>query len=209
MSTTLPAQRPRQHLPRDLRASPGSTRPIAPPCRRCDPSPAWTRSSGRRSPCWAASGASGCSFQGNAVRVGPAQFPKLWHLHNEVVTTFDWPTVPGAVRLADAVLQRRRLRHRPAVHRGPLRRDRAAGRRRAAGAALPRAGPRDERPRALSHHRRHPRPHQPRRPARRSRAWRCCRSGSRFSSGRGSPSSPPTAPGCSARRTSWPRSGST
>jgi hypothetical protein len=33
-------------------------------------------------------------FQGNAVRVGPAQFPKLWHLHTEAVTTFDWPTVP-------------------------------------------------------------------------------------------------------------------
>jgi len=33
-------------------------------------------------------------FQGNAVRVGPAQFPKLWHLHNEVLTTFDWPAVP-------------------------------------------------------------------------------------------------------------------
>ena len=33
-------------------------------------------------------------FQGNAVKVGPAQFPKLWHLHNEVVTTFDWPSVP-------------------------------------------------------------------------------------------------------------------
>jgi len=33
-------------------------------------------------------------FQGNAVRVGAAQFPKLWHLHNEVVTTFDWPSVP-------------------------------------------------------------------------------------------------------------------
>jgi Zn-dependent protease with chaperone function len=33
-------------------------------------------------------------FQGNAIRVGPAQFPKLWHLHNEAVTTFDWPTVP-------------------------------------------------------------------------------------------------------------------
>jgi Zn-dependent protease with chaperone function len=33
-------------------------------------------------------------FQGNAVRVGPAQFPKLWHLHTEVTTTFDWPTVP-------------------------------------------------------------------------------------------------------------------
>lgn len=33
-------------------------------------------------------------FQGNAIRVGPAQFPTLWHLHNEVVTTFDWPSVP-------------------------------------------------------------------------------------------------------------------
>ena len=33
-------------------------------------------------------------FQGNAVRVGPQQFPKLWHLHNEAVTTFDWPTTP-------------------------------------------------------------------------------------------------------------------
>src|SRR5215216_6264549 len=33
-------------------------------------------------------------FQGNAVRVGPAQFPQLSHLHNEVCTTFDWPTVP-------------------------------------------------------------------------------------------------------------------
>ena len=33
-------------------------------------------------------------FQGNAVRVGPSQFPKLWHLHNEACTTFDWPGVP-------------------------------------------------------------------------------------------------------------------
>lgn len=33
-------------------------------------------------------------FQGNAVRVGPTQFPKLWHLHNEACTTFDWPEVP-------------------------------------------------------------------------------------------------------------------
>ncbi|MFL5471018.1 MAG: M48 family metallopeptidase, partial [Gemmatimonadales bacterium] len=33
-------------------------------------------------------------FQGNAVRVGPHQFPKLWHLHTEVTTTFDWSTVP-------------------------------------------------------------------------------------------------------------------
>jgi Zn-dependent protease with chaperone function len=33
-------------------------------------------------------------FQGNAVRVGPTQFPKLWHLHTEVTTTFDWDPVP-------------------------------------------------------------------------------------------------------------------
>ena len=33
-------------------------------------------------------------FQGNAVRIGPAQFPKLWTLHTEVTTTFDWPNVP-------------------------------------------------------------------------------------------------------------------
>jgi Zn-dependent protease with chaperone function len=33
-------------------------------------------------------------FQGNAVRIGPAQFPKLWHLHTEVCTTLDWPDAP-------------------------------------------------------------------------------------------------------------------
>ncbi|MGH7528657.1 MAG: M48 family metallopeptidase, partial [Gemmatimonadales bacterium] len=33
-------------------------------------------------------------FLGNAVRVGPAQFPRLWHLHTEVCATFDWPGVP-------------------------------------------------------------------------------------------------------------------
>jgi Zn-dependent protease with chaperone function len=33
-------------------------------------------------------------FQGNAVRVGPSQFPRLWTLHTEVCTTFDWPTTP-------------------------------------------------------------------------------------------------------------------
>ena len=33
-------------------------------------------------------------LQGNAVRIGPAQFPKLWTLHTEVTTTFDWPNVP-------------------------------------------------------------------------------------------------------------------
>ena len=33
-------------------------------------------------------------FQGNAVRAGVTQFPRLWQLHMEVTTTFDWPTVP-------------------------------------------------------------------------------------------------------------------
>jgi Zn-dependent protease with chaperone function len=33
-------------------------------------------------------------FQGNAVRVGPTQFPRLWQLHVEVTTTFDWAPVP-------------------------------------------------------------------------------------------------------------------
>jgi Zn-dependent protease with chaperone function len=33
-------------------------------------------------------------FQGNAIRIGPTQFPRLWHLHTEVTTTFDWAEVP-------------------------------------------------------------------------------------------------------------------
>lgn len=33
-------------------------------------------------------------FQGNAVRVGPEQFPHLWTLHVETCTTFDWPKIP-------------------------------------------------------------------------------------------------------------------
>lgn len=33
-------------------------------------------------------------FQGNAIRAGATQFPRLWGLHNEVAATFDWPTVP-------------------------------------------------------------------------------------------------------------------
>jgi len=33
-------------------------------------------------------------FQGNAIRVGPSQFPRLWQLHTEVTTTFDWADVP-------------------------------------------------------------------------------------------------------------------
>jgi Zn-dependent protease with chaperone function len=33
-------------------------------------------------------------FQGNAIRVGPTQFPRLYHLHTEVCATFDWSPVP-------------------------------------------------------------------------------------------------------------------
>ena len=33
-------------------------------------------------------------FQGNAIRAGATQFPRLWQLHTEVATTFDWPTIP-------------------------------------------------------------------------------------------------------------------
>ncbi|MGH7631494.1 MAG: M48 family metallopeptidase [Gemmatimonadales bacterium] len=33
-------------------------------------------------------------FQGNAVRAGATQFPKLWTLQTEVGHTFDWPQVP-------------------------------------------------------------------------------------------------------------------
>jgi Zn-dependent protease with chaperone function len=33
-------------------------------------------------------------FQGNAVRVGPSQFPRVWNMHVEVCTTFDWAEVP-------------------------------------------------------------------------------------------------------------------
>ena len=33
-------------------------------------------------------------FQGNAIRAGTNQFPKLHALHVEVTATFDWPTVP-------------------------------------------------------------------------------------------------------------------
>lgn len=33
-------------------------------------------------------------FHGNAVRVGPEQFPRAWAMHVEVCTTFDWPRIP-------------------------------------------------------------------------------------------------------------------
>ncbi len=93
MSTSLPAQRPRQALPQisavawehpadraalqALRAVPGVDEVI-------------------RKVLALLGGERGVRllFQGNAVRVGPTQFPKLWHLHTEVCTTFDWPDVP-------------------------------------------------------------------------------------------------------------------
>lgn len=33
-------------------------------------------------------------FQGNAVRCGPTQYARIYGLHVEVCTTFDWPTIP-------------------------------------------------------------------------------------------------------------------
>ena len=93
MSTTLPAPRPRQAFPQisavswehpadraalqALRAVPGVDEVI-------------------RKVLGMLGGERGIRllFQGNAVRVGPAQFPRLWLLHNEITTTFDWPTVP-------------------------------------------------------------------------------------------------------------------
>ena len=93
MSTTLPAPRPRQALPQiaavswehpadraalqALRAVPGVDEVI-------------------RRVLGMLGGERGIRllFQGNAVRVGPAQFPRLWLLHNEVTTTLDWPAVP-------------------------------------------------------------------------------------------------------------------
>ena len=93
MSTTLPAQRPRRTFPeisavswehpadraalQALRSIPGVDEVI-------------------RKTLGLLGGERGVRllFQGNAIRAGAAQFPTLWHLHNEVVTTFDWPTVP-------------------------------------------------------------------------------------------------------------------
>jgi Zn-dependent protease with chaperone function len=93
MSTSLPAQRPRQSFPQisavswehpadraalqALRAIPGVDEVI-------------------RRTLALLGGERGVRllFQGNAIRIGPAQFPKLWHLHAEVTTTFDWPEVP-------------------------------------------------------------------------------------------------------------------
>ena len=38
--------------------------------------------------------ASGCCFRATRSGSGATQFPRLWQLHTEVATTFDWPTVP-------------------------------------------------------------------------------------------------------------------
>ena len=67
-------------------------------------------------------------FQGNAVRVGPTQFPRLWQLHTEVDHHLRLARRSRALRLPDTVLQCRRLRNRFPVHRRSLGRDRAAGR---------------------------------------------------------------------------------
>jgi Zn-dependent protease with chaperone function len=93
MSTTLPAPRPRKDLPQiaaaswehpadraalqALRAVPGVDEVI-------------------RRVLGMLGGERGVRllFQGNAVRVGPAQFPRLWQLHTEAAVTFDWPVVP-------------------------------------------------------------------------------------------------------------------
>ena len=76
-------------------------------------------------------------FQGNAVRVGPAAVSQALAPAQRGGHDVRLAHRAGAVRLPDPVLQRRRLRHRPAVHRRPLGRARAARRRRAAGADGP------------------------------------------------------------------------
>ena len=121
---------PPPHAPRDRPRVAGSIPPTAPRCRPCAPFPASTRSSGRCSAFLGGERGIRLLFQANAVRVGPTQFPRLWHLHVEDCTTFDWANGPRAVRHADADLQRRRLRHRRPVHRPPFGRARAARRRR-------------------------------------------------------------------------------
>ena len=208
MSTSLPAQRPRQTFPQISGVSLGAPRrprraagPAVGPWRgRGHPEDA--RTAGRRA--GHAAPVPGQRRPGGTGAVSQALAPAQRGGHD-----FRLAHRARAVRLADAILQCRRLRHRPAVHRGPLGCARAARRRRTAGAAGPRAGPRDQRARALPHHRRHPRPHQPRRAPDARRAWPCFRSASPFSSGRGNRSCRPTVPGCWARRTSWRRSGST
>ena len=59
-------------------------------------------------------------FQGNAVRVGPTQFPRLWHLHTEVATTFDWPDVPELYVSQTPFFNAGAYGHRHPVHRRPL-----------------------------------------------------------------------------------------
>ena len=159
--------------------------------------------------CWAASAASGCSSR--ATRSGSARrsSPGSGTCTPRSCTTFDWPNVPelyvsqtpffnaGAYGIDEPFI----------VH--PLRRDRAAGRRRAPRAALPRAGSRDERTLALPHHRRDSCADQPR-----------CAADAR---GAGRAADPAGLPGvvaevralrrprraCWARRMSSPRSAST
>ena len=74
--------------------SPGNTRPTGPPCRRSAAFPASRKSSSASWPCSAGSVASACCSRAMPSVSGPAQFPRLWTLHTEVCTTFDWETVP-------------------------------------------------------------------------------------------------------------------
>ena len=141
-------------------------------------------------------------FQGNAVRVGPHPVPPPLAPAHRGLHHLRLGRGARAVRLADAGRERRRLRHRQPVHRGPLVGHRAARRRRAARPAGARDGARHQRPLALSHHRRDPGAGRASARCPCSRASRCCRCGSPSSSGPARRSSPPIAPACSAARTS-------
>ena len=49
-------------------------------------------------------------FQGNAVRCGPTQFPRLWGMHLENCTTFGWERVPELYVTQTPVFNSRRVR---------------------------------------------------------------------------------------------------
>ena len=138
---------------------------------------------------------------------GRRSSPGCNQLYTDVVHHARLVGAPRAVRLADAVRERRRLRDGQAVHRDQLRGADPARRRRDALAARPRAGARDERPRAVPHDAR-PAPERQllaRCPS--SRASPSCRSSSRCSSGSARASCRRTAPACSPARTRWRRCG--
>ena len=101
-------------------------------------------------------------FQGNAVRVGPEQYPRHLDPPHRGLHHVRLGRRARALRLPDAVRERRCLRHRRAVHRAQLVGHRAPHRRRGPRPHLARDGTRHERPFSLSHHRRDPRTHQSR-----------------------------------------------